>query len=82
MFWSFVTCKVFSRIVTLHKFIAGYDLKLVTFNPIDLDRASGGDNAKFDEEVSDLETRSLRLDLEFLGVDVGQLEQEQVEERV
>ena len=47
-----------------------------------LDRAGGGDDAKFDEEVSDLETRSLRLDLEFLLVDVGQLEQEQVEERV
>ena len=63
----------------LHSCIGFFAVK---FNRVYLDRAGGGDDAKFDEEVSDLETRSLRLDLEFLGVDVGQLEQEQVEERV
>ena len=51
-------------------------------NRIYLDGTGGRDDAKFDEEVTYLETRSLRLDLELLGVDVGQFEQEQVEERV
>ena len=63
----------------LHSCIGFFAVK---FNRVYLDRAGGGDDAKFDEEVSDLETRSLRLDLEFLGVDVGQFEQQQVEERV
>lgn len=37
-----------------------------------LDGTGGRDDAKLDEEVTYLKSRSLRLDLEFLGVNVGQ----------